>query len=178
MLHILHICSRRRRSYLSLVIVYAIVASMLGPVVSAQAPLAGPSPDPTVTIPAPQSAPSHPAVPSLAPPAPAGVPAILPAISAAPAAPLATPSNPLGLNDAVEHITRPCDFDDCGGADPPPGSGLDPNFSTARARPPNETGQAGVDLGSRNFNWSLPLVELKGRSGLDLNLALHYNSLV
>jgi RHS repeat-associated protein len=54
----------------------------------------------------------------------------------------------------------------------------DPNFSTARRRPANETGQAGVDLGSRNFGWSLPLVSLPGRAGLDLNLTLSYNSLV
>lgn len=54
----------------------------------------------------------------------------------------------------------------------------DPNFSTARERPANETGQSGVDLGSRNFNWSLPLVSLAGRAGMDLNLTLTYNSLV
>ena len=54
----------------------------------------------------------------------------------------------------------------------------DPNFSTARRRPRNETGQPGVDLGSQNFNWSLPLVSLPGRAGLDLNLTLTYNSLV
>ena len=54
----------------------------------------------------------------------------------------------------------------------------DPNFSTARELPLNETGQEGVDLGSRNFNWSLPLLSLPGRAGLDLNLALTYNSLV
>src|SRR6185369_17941091 len=54
----------------------------------------------------------------------------------------------------------------------------DPNFSTARRRPINETGHPGVDLGSQNFNWSLPLVSLRGRAGLDLNLSLYYNSLV
>jgi RHS repeat-associated protein len=54
----------------------------------------------------------------------------------------------------------------------------DPDFSTARELPRNETGQPGVDLGSRNFNWSLPLVSLAGRAGLDLNLTLFYNSLV
>jgi RHS repeat-associated protein len=54
----------------------------------------------------------------------------------------------------------------------------DPNFSTARATPANETGQQGVDLGSRNFNWSLSLLQLSGRAGLDLNLTLFYNSLV
>ncbi len=35
-----------------------------------------------------------------------------------------------------------------------------------------------MDLGSRNFNWSLPLLSLRGRAGLDLHLALTYNSLV
>ncbi len=54
----------------------------------------------------------------------------------------------------------------------------DPNFSGARGRPGNETGAPGVDLGSRNFNWATPLLGLPGRAGLDLNLALYYNSLV
>lgn len=54
----------------------------------------------------------------------------------------------------------------------------DPGFSEPRTLPPNETGQPGVDLGSRNFNWRLPLVSLPGRAGLDLNLTLTYNSLV
>jgi len=54
----------------------------------------------------------------------------------------------------------------------------DPNFSTARRRPINETGRRGVTLGSRNFNWGLPLVNLPGRAGLDLDLTLTYNSLV
>ncbi|HEV7745767.1 MAG TPA: S8 family serine peptidase [Pyrinomonadaceae bacterium] len=57
----------------------------------------------------------------------------------------------------------------------PPG---DPNFSTARELPQNETGAPGVDLRSRNFNWSQPLLSLAGRSGMDLNLSLSYNSLV
>lgn len=54
----------------------------------------------------------------------------------------------------------------------------DPEFSTARSAPENETGESGVDLGSRNFNWGTPLVSLPGRAGLDLNIALYYNSLV
>src|SRR5215213_2901897 len=62
-----------------------------------------------------------------------------------------------------------------GGAYFPPN---DPNFGTARGRPNNETGEAGVDLGSRNFNWSVPLLSLPGRAGLDVNLTLSYNSLV
>jgi subtilisin family serine protease len=57
----------------------------------------------------------------------------------------------------------------------PPG---DPNFSAARELPQNETGEAGVDLGSRNFNWSQPLLSLAGRAGMDLGLTLFYNSLV
>ncbi|HEV2764572.1 MAG TPA: RHS repeat domain-containing protein, partial [Pyrinomonadaceae bacterium] len=56
--------------------------------------------------------------------------------------------------------------------------GEDPEFSVSRSLPANETGEPAVDLGSRNFNWSLPLVSLPGRSGLDLNLTLYYNSLV
>src|SRR5215213_8832696 len=62
-----------------------------------------------------------------------------------------------------------------GGAYYPPS---DPNFGTARGKPINETGQDGVDLGSRNFNWSVPLISLPGRAGLDVNLTLSYNSLV
>src|SRR6185503_853193 len=62
-----------------------------------------------------------------------------------------------------------------GGSNYPSG---DPNFSATRGRPRNETGQPGVDLGSQNFNWSVPLVSLPGRAGFDLNLTLTYNSLV
>jgi RHS repeat-associated protein len=54
----------------------------------------------------------------------------------------------------------------------------DPNFSTARRRPINEIGRPNVHLGSRNFNWSQPLLSLPGRAGMDLNLTLTYNSLV
>jgi YD repeat-containing protein len=54
----------------------------------------------------------------------------------------------------------------------------DPNFSTARTKPFNETGQPGVDLGSQNVNWGVPLLYLPGRAGLDLSLTLFYNSLV
>jgi RHS repeat-associated protein len=73
----------------------------------------------------------------------------------------------------------------CADCDPQSGGGGgqhhpsgDPNFATARLQPANETGEEGVDLGSRNFNWSLPLLSLPGRAGLDVNLALYYNSLV
>ncbi|HKR58484.1 MAG TPA: RHS repeat domain-containing protein [Pyrinomonadaceae bacterium] len=52
------------------------------------------------------------------------------------------------------------------------------NFATARLAPQNRTGTAGVDLLSKNFNWSLGLIGLRGRSGLDLGLGLSYNSKV
>ncbi|MDT7604510.1 MAG: hypothetical protein QOF61_2507, partial [Acidobacteriota bacterium] len=48
----------------------------------------------------------------------------------------------------------------------------------ARMNPVNRVGSPGEDLLSRNFNWSVALLSLKGRSGLDLGLALSYNSLV
>jgi len=73
-----------------------------------------------------------------------------------------------------------CDIgSDCGGCpecEPPAPN--DPNYSTPRTQPQNRTGQPGITLGSRNYNWTTPLVSLTGRSGLDLNLTLTYNSLV
>ncbi len=67
----------------------------------------------------------------------------------------------------------------CADCDPQAGGGGgsyypsgDPNFSTARRRPINETGQAGVDLGSRNFNWSLPLLNLPGRDWILISRCL------
>ena len=53
----------------------------------------------------------------------------------------------------------------------------DYDFCTPRLNPKNETGDPGIDPGSQNINWSIPLVELPGR-GVDLNLSLTYNSLV
>ena len=51
-------------------------------------------------------------------------------------------------------------------------------FSRARLDAMNRTGSGGDDPLSRNFNWSVPLVSLPGRAGLDLGLSLSYNSLV
>ncbi|HEX2270721.1 MAG TPA: hypothetical protein VHH35_14340 [Pyrinomonadaceae bacterium] len=58
-------------------------------------------------------------------------------------------------------------------------SGCNPvyDFDTPRLEPLNDTGDPGVNPGSQNINWSVPLVGLPGR-GLDLNLLLTYNSLV
>ncbi|HVF51360.1 MAG TPA: Ig-like domain-containing protein [Pyrinomonadaceae bacterium] len=50
------------------------------------------------------------------------------------------------------------------------------DFTSARLDAANRTGS--TDLFSRNFYWSLPLVSLPGRTGLDLELSLSYNSLV
>src|ERR1044071_9049709 len=73
----------------------------------------------------------------------------------------------------------------CADCDPQGGGGgggyyptNDPNFSTARSKPINETGQDGVDLGSRNFNWNVPLLSLPGRAGMDVKPSLDRESLV
>ncbi len=52
------------------------------------------------------------------------------------------------------------------------------NFPAERIDPVNRVGTGGEDLLSRNFNWNTSLVNLPGRSGLDLNVSLNYNSLV
>ena len=55
---------------------------------------------------------------------------------------------------------------------------MDGYTSNARLDPINRIGQSGEDLFSGNCNWSLPLLGLPGRAGLDLGLSLSYNSLV
>ncbi|MCM3870117.1 MAG: hypothetical protein ND895_05400 [Pyrinomonadaceae bacterium] len=50
--------------------------------------------------------------------------------------------------------------------------------AVARLDPANQTGGGGENPLSRNYNWSVPLFSLPGRSGLDLGLSLSYNSLV
>ena len=60
----------------------------------------------------------------------------------------------------------------------PSGGGSSSSSTTARLDPMNQTGGGGENPLSGNFNWSLPLVGLKGRAGLDLGLSLSYNSLV
>ena len=55
---------------------------------------------------------------------------------------------------------------------------IDPDSSTARLDPFNQTGGGGENPLSRNFNWNLPLVGVPGRAGMDLGLTLSYNSLV
>jgi len=52
------------------------------------------------------------------------------------------------------------------------------SLEVARLDPLNETGGGGENPLSRNFNWNLPLIGLPGRAGLDVALALSYNSLV
>jgi RHS repeat-associated protein len=68
---------------------------------------------------------------------------------------------------------------DCGGCpDCGPPEPNDPGYATPRTQPQNKTGLPGITLGSRNFNWSAPLVSLPGRASFDLDLTLTYNSLV
>jgi YD repeat-containing protein len=55
---------------------------------------------------------------------------------------------------------------------------MDSDSSTARLDPLNETGGRGENPLSRNFNWTFPLLSLRGRAGMDLGLSLSYNSLV
>ena len=55
---------------------------------------------------------------------------------------------------------------------------IDPDSSSARLDPLNETGGGSENPLSRNYNWNLPLVALPGRAGMDLGLTLSYNSLV
>lgn len=54
---------------------------------------------------------------------------------------------------------------------------LDYDSATARLDPLNVVGGGSENPLSRNFNWTLPLVTLPGRAGLDLSLTLAYNSL-
>jgi hypothetical protein len=84
-----------------------------------------------------------------------------------------------GQMDDVKIYNRPLSAGEigamaaAGGADP-----TGNNFSEARKDPANETGSGGDDPLSRNANFSVPLLGLKGRAGLDLGLSLSYNSLV
>ena len=73
------------------------------------------------------------------------------------------------VHDALFHNSRIVEVEAWA---PPPAS---PN---ARLDPRNRTGGVGEDPLSRNFNWSLPLLSLPGRAGMDLGLTLSYNSLV
>lgn len=52
------------------------------------------------------------------------------------------------------------------------------NFSLAQLDPRNRVGLPAEDLLSGNYNWTMPMVSLEGRSGLDLGLSFVYNSLV
>lgn len=85
------------------------------------------------------------------------------------------PQAPISSN-FVRCPTYDASYPDCDGTYDP--GGTDPDFSTARGALENETGQPGVDLGSRNYSWAVPIVGLKGRAGLDLGISLTYNSLV
>src|SRR5262249_8471440 len=145
---------RRRSSVLvSCLVTLAITMAICGPltlhVSHAQLPPmdgGGPLPLPTPTpltppnVPQPPFVPQHPLPATVPPPhRPAGVPApFLPNLAAARQLVSFTPSQPSPLSISVG-VAPICD-DNCGGGEPPSGGGYDPDFSTARARPRNETG--------------------------------------
>jgi hypothetical protein len=52
------------------------------------------------------------------------------------------------------------------------------DIAMAMTDPNNRTGEPGEDLLSRNFNWTLPLISVPGRAGLDLGFGISYNSLI
>lgn len=64
-----------------------------------------------------------------------------------------------------------------GGVGAPPPDATGNGFAVARTDPANQIG-GGDDPFSRNHGFSVPLVGLKGRAGLDLGLSLTYNSLI
>jgi len=74
-----------------------------------------------------------------------------------------------GVADASQPLLEP---------QPQSGGGTYDDFAMARLDPDNRIGTGGEDVLSRNFNWSLPLIGMPGRSGLNLGLSLSYNSLV
>lgn len=114
-------------------------------------------------------------LPGLAPPAPRrGAPlANLPDLSRSRARRTSPQTGAPSPTIQANLLCADCDPSGGGGA-----GGSDPYFGAGRTRPLNETGRHGETLGSRNFNWDLPLVGLRGRAGLDLSLTLYYNSLV
>ena len=89
------------------------------------------------------------------------------------------PADPVAPTQIVANTLPVCGAD-CGGSIPAAGTTnpQDTNFSTERTDPLNSTGDSGVNLLSRNFNWGVPLAGLPGRSGLNVSLSLVYNSLV
>lgn len=64
----------------------------------------------------------------------------------------------------------PCADCDPGNGQAPTGDAL---YAASRLREQNETGAATgeVNLGSRNYSWSMGLVSMAGRAGLDVNLS-------
>jgi YD repeat-containing protein len=88
--------------------------------------------------------------------------------------PLTTSKIRVLINNALNQHSRVIEVEAYG---TPAGAAVS-DFSVARLDPANRTGRGGVDLLSRNANWSLPILGLPGRAGLDLNLSLSYNSLV
>ena len=58
----------------------------------------------------------------------------------------------------------------------PPAAGSSVNVSSANGVGSSAKSSANVIPGSQSYNYVVPIVSLPGRNGLDLNLALYYNS--
>jgi YD repeat-containing protein len=153
---------------------YKSVWTSIGISLSLLISLCGPFPARRVQAQLPQ--PGQPPTPSLPgkPPAPN-----LPNLDVLRNLPSAVPTpKPGGFGPLMQFCEDgPCTIRD-GDPPPPPPPPRDPNYATPRTQPPNRTGEPGITLGSRNYNWSTSLVSLPGRSGMDLDVSLTYNSLV
>ncbi|HEX7333219.1 MAG TPA: Ig-like domain-containing protein [Pyrinomonadaceae bacterium] len=78
---------------------------------------------------------------------------------------------------AYSLTTRATDNLSVTGTSAPVNINVNPN-GISRLDPINRTGGANENPFSRNYNWTMPLLELRGRADLNLGLSLSYNSLV
>ncbi len=93
-------------------------------------------------------------------------------------APITTDKIRVNVTNALNGFSRVAELEAWGNAAGGGGGGPATSFGAARVDPVNRTGTPGEDLYSGNYQWSLPLLRLTGRAGLDLGLSLSYNSLV
>src|SRR6266404_8131828 len=145
--------SWRRSVPVSIVVSVSLLISLCAPLVTRDARAQGLIPVPTPTPPLRAGQPPGPDLPNL------DVMRTLQSVTPVVTAPFGQP--PPGVR---------CE-EDCGGGGEPPVPPNDPNYSTPRTRPTNRTGEPGITLGSRTFNWNTPLVSLSGRSGFDSTLS-------
>ena len=149
----------------SILITLCLLVALCGPFTTRRAHAQLPPPPRPGTPPAP-SLPGTPPAPNLP---------NLDVLKSLPPVERPTPK-PGGFGPMMQYCEEgPCPIRD---DDPPPPPSGDPNYATPRTLPPNRTGEPGITLGSGNYNWSTSLVSLSGRSQMNLNVSLVYNSLV